>query len=258
MWCFYSICFDQIVTFVGPFCWYFIIIMFHGDLMGFKRNPAVLNWNGTHVISIHIRVTIQCSVESSLPTLNFWQGLCELESWSVLIWHSNIPSISHKIFSNISQANKEKKQWNIKSQYSPTTCPTISPCFAGYIPQTSWKKYHIVCHYVPITVYQSKTVCTPITFPFYSMKNNSFSWFVMSILPEISILILNQIIAQLVVSRISRHWWSRFDHGHWITMVCCLNPSFSSVNPIISPSRFPQRATFFHPLTHGLLGIPHD
>jgi hypothetical protein len=47
-------------------------------------------------------------------------------------------------------------------------------------------------------------------------------------------------------------------HGHWITMVCCLNPSFSSFNPIISPSRFPQRATFFHPLTHGLLGIPHD
>ena len=177
--------------------------------MGFKRNPAVLNWNGTHVISIHIRVTIQCSVESSLPTLNFWQGLGELESWSVLIWHSNIPSISHKILSNISQANKGKKN---NETLNPNIVPQHVPPYPHVLLVTPPKprgKYHIVCHYVPITVYQSKTVCTPITFPLYSMKHNSFSWFVMSILPEISILILNQIIAQLVVSRISRHWWSR-------------------------------------------------
>lgn len=244
-------------TFVGPFCWYFIIIMFHGDLMGFKRNPAVLNWNGTHVISIHIRVTIQCSVESSLPTLNFWQGLCELESWSVLIWHSNIPSISHKIFSNISQANKEKKQWNITSQYSPTTCPTISPCFAGYIPQTSWKNTTLYAIMFLLQYINQKQFVFPLHSHFIPWKTFFFlicyvhsSWNLhpypqsnhrtAGCIPDIPALMIP------------------FDHGHWITMVCCLNPSFSSVNPIISPSRFPQRATFFHPLTHGLLGIPHD
>ena len=244
-------------TFVGPFCWYFIIIMFHGDLMGFKRNPAVLNWNGTHVISIHIRVTIQCSVESSLPTLNFWQGLCELESWSVLIWHSNIPSISHKIFSNISQANKEKKQWNIKSQYSPTTCPTISPCFAGYIPQTSWKNTTLYAIMFLLQYINQKQFVFPLHSHFIPWKTFFFldllcPFFLKS--PSLS-------------SIKSSHSWLYPGYPgtddpvrSWPLNHNGLLPksSFSSFNPIISPSRFPQRATFFHPLTHGLLGIPHD
>lgn len=152
---------------------------------------------------------------------------------------------------------KGKKQWNIKSQYSPTTCPTISPCFAGYTPQTSWK----IPHCMPLCSHYS-----------ISIKNSLYSHYIPALFHETQFFFL----ICYVHSSWNLHPYPQSNHrtagcipdipalmiplyhGHWITMVCCLNPSFSSFNPIISPSRFPQRATFFHPLTHGLLGIPHD
>ena len=230
--------------------------MFHGDLMGFKRNPAVLNWNGTHVISIHIRVTIQCSVESSLPTLNFWQGLCELESWSVLIWHSNIPSISHKIFSNISQANKEKNNETLHPNIVPQHVPpyphvllVISPKPRGKIP-----------HCMPLCSYYS-----------ISIKNSLFSHYIPILFHEklffLDLLCPFFLKSPSLSSIKSSHSWLYPGYPgtddpvrSWPLNHNGLLPksSFSSFNPIISPSRFPQRATFFHPLTHGLLGIPHD